>query len=251
MPFRTDRSAATVFPDIDWSSVFGLTMNPLELVARGSAMFWFLYALFRFVLRRDVGSIAMADILILVIIADASQNAMAGEYRSVSDGMVLVGTIVGWNVLVDWLAFRYEWLRRILEAPMVVLVRNGRMQRNALKAQLMSVDELRAKLRDAGIESISDVKLATFESNGDFTVIKRKHRASMKSSRQTQLFEAPERAAARPRLPAGIHHARAGSGNHREHRAAALSPGALPAISRPAAGRPLPSRSGNRALRQG
>jgi len=155
-----------VFPEIDWSSVFGLTMNPLELVARGSAMFWFLYALFRFVLRRDVGSIAMADILILVIIADASQNAMAGEYRSVSDGMVLVGTIVGWNVLVDWLAFRYAWLRRILEAPMVVLVRNGRMQRNALKEQLMSVDELRAKLRDSGVESVSDVKLATFESNG-------------------------------------------------------------------------------------
>jgi len=164
-----------VFPAIDWSSVFGLTMNPLELVARGSAMFWFLYALFRFVLRRDVGSIAMADILILVIIADASQNAMAGEYRSVSDGMVLVGTIVGWNVLVDWLAYRYAWLRRILEAPMVVLVRNGRMQRNAMKEQLMSVDELRAKLRDAGIEAVSDVKLATFEANGDFTVIRRKH----------------------------------------------------------------------------
>lgn len=152
-------------------------MNPLELVARGSAMFWFLYALFRFVLRRDVGSIAMADILILVIIADASQNAMAGEYKSVSDGMVLVGTIVGWNVVVDALAFRYAWLRRILEAPMIVLVRNGRMQHKALKEQLMSVAELRAKLRDEGVESVNDVKLAIFESNGDFTVIRRKHSA--------------------------------------------------------------------------
>ena len=166
-----------MFPHIDWFNVFGLTMNPLELVARGSAMFWFLYALFRFVLRRDVGSIAMADILILVIIADASQNAMAGEYKSVSDGMVLVGTIVGWNVVVDALAFRYAWLRRILEAPMIVLVRNGRMQHKALKEQLMSVAELRAKLRDEGVESVNDVKLAIFESNGDFTVIRRKHSA--------------------------------------------------------------------------
>ncbi|MEP6943275.1 MAG: YetF domain-containing protein [Betaproteobacteria bacterium] len=167
-----------MFSDIDWFNVFGLTMNPLELVVRGSAMFWFLYALFRFVLRRDIGSIAMADILILVIIADASQNAMAGEYKSVSDGMVLVGTIIGWNVLVDWLAFRYVWLRRILEAPMVVLVRNGRINRSALKEQLMCVEDLRAKLRDAGVESVNDVKLATFESNGDFSVIKRKHKAS-------------------------------------------------------------------------
>jgi len=165
-----------MLPPIDWSNVFGFTMNPFELVARGSAMFWFLYVLFRFVLRRDIGSIAMADILILVIIADASQNAMAGEYRSVGDGMVLVGTIVGWNVLIDWLAFRYAWLRRIIEAPMIVLVRNGRINRSGLKEQLMCVDDLRAKLRDSGVESVSDVKLAIFESNGDFTVIKRKHK---------------------------------------------------------------------------
>jgi uncharacterized membrane protein YcaP (DUF421 family) len=149
-------------------------VSPLELLVRGTAMYWFLYLLFRCVIRRRV-AVGMSDMLLLVIIADAAQNAMSGEYKSVTDGCILVATIVGWNVLVDWLAYRYAWLRRILEAPMVVLVRNGRMQRNAMKEQLMSVDELRAKLRDAGIEAVSDVKLATFEANGDFTVIRRKH----------------------------------------------------------------------------
>ena len=96
-----------MFESVDWSEVFGLTMSPLELIARGTAMFWFLYALFRFVLRRDAGSIAMADVLLFVIIADASQNALSGAYKSVTDGMILVITIVLWNLAVDWAAFRW------------------------------------------------------------------------------------------------------------------------------------------------
>ena len=79
------------------SELFRFGVDPWELVLRGSAMYWFLFLLFRLVLRRDAGSIAIADILLLVLIADASQNAMAGGYDHVADGMVLVATIAAWN----------------------------------------------------------------------------------------------------------------------------------------------------------
>ena len=65
---------------MDWTGLLRFEMNPWELVLRGTLMYWFIYLLFRFVLRRDVGSIAIADILLLVLIADASQNALAGGY---------------------------------------------------------------------------------------------------------------------------------------------------------------------------
>ena len=81
---------------MDWAGLFRFEMNPLELVVRGSLMYWFIFLLFRFLLRRDVGSIAIADILLLVLIADASQNALAGGYTSVTEGCVLVATIAGW-----------------------------------------------------------------------------------------------------------------------------------------------------------
>lgn len=84
--------------------------------------------LLRFVLRRDAGSIGLADILLLVLIADASQNAMAGDYKTVADGVVLVSTIVGWNWLTDWASFRYPAVRRFTEAPPLVLVRRGRIE---------------------------------------------------------------------------------------------------------------------------
>jgi len=55
-------------------------------------MYLFLFVLFRVVVKRRIGTIGMADLLVLVIIADAAQNGMAGEYRSVTDGFVLVTT---------------------------------------------------------------------------------------------------------------------------------------------------------------
>jgi len=62
-----------------WQELFGLSVSPFELIVRGTVVYWFLVLTFRFVLRRDAGSVGLADILLLVIIADAAQNAMAGE----------------------------------------------------------------------------------------------------------------------------------------------------------------------------
>src|SRR3569623_3669871 len=100
---------------LDWGEMFGLSMSPAELVVRGTAVYWFLFLIFRFVIRREVGAVGIADILVLVIVADASQNAMAGEYTSVTDGLILVSTLIGWNFLFDWMSFRFPPLRRFAE----------------------------------------------------------------------------------------------------------------------------------------
>jgi uncharacterized membrane protein YcaP (DUF421 family) len=99
------------------AEAFALQLHPLELVQRGTATYWFLFQLFRLVLRRDAGSVGLADILLLVLIADASQNAMAGSYSGVPDGMVLVSTIAGWNWLLDWGSWRSRWIRQLAEPP--------------------------------------------------------------------------------------------------------------------------------------
>src|SRR5512138_2203418 len=129
--------------------------------------------LFRFVLRRDVGSIAIADVLLLVLIADASQNAMAGGYSTVTDGFVLVATIAGWNYLLDWAAYRFEVVRRFVEPKPLMLVRDGRILRQNLRQEMLSLDELYAKLRQQGVEDVALVKAAFMESDGHISVIQR------------------------------------------------------------------------------
>lgn len=157
-------------PDLAELLRFGV--SPLELVLRGSAMYWFLFLLFRFVLRRDTGSIAVADILLLVLIADASQNAMAGGYTTLAEGFVLVLTLIGWNWLMDWASFRWPAVRRFVEPPPVVLVRHGRLMRHNMKRELVSVPELMASLREQGIAKLADVKVARMEPDGGISVIK-------------------------------------------------------------------------------
>ena len=158
---------------MNWDEIFGLTLSPWELVIRGTAMYLFLFLLFRVVIRRRVGSIGMADILILVIIADASQNAMSGEYKSVTEGAILVGTIVGWNMLIDWLNFRVPALRDWLEPAPLPLIENGRLLHRNLRQEYVTEDELKAKLREHGVDDLRQVAKAHMESDGQISVIKR------------------------------------------------------------------------------
>jgi uncharacterized membrane protein YcaP (DUF421 family) len=158
----------------DWQELFGLSVSPLELVVRGSAIYWFLVLTFRFVLRRDTGSVGMADIMLLVIIADAAQNGMAGEYRSITDGLILISTIVGWNMLIDWLSFHWPKARHFFEPAPVRLVREGRVLWRNLRREHIAEAELKAKLREQGVTDVKEVKAAYFEADGQISVIKRK-----------------------------------------------------------------------------
>ena len=159
---------------MDWGEIFGLSVSPWELIIRGSAMYLFLFALFRVVIRRRVGAVGMADILILVIVADAAQNGMSGEYRSVTEAFILVGTLIGWNVLIDWLTFLSPRLQRLLEPPPLLLIDNGRVLWRHLRQEFVSETELKTKLREHGVTDPKEVAKAYMEPDGQVTVLKKK-----------------------------------------------------------------------------
>lgn len=159
---------------IDWSALFRFSVPPMELVVRGTAMYFFLWLLFRVVIKRRVGAIGMADLLVLVIIADAAQNAMAGEYTSITDGALLVGVFVGWNYFFDWLGFRFPGLQAWLEPPPLLVIDRGRILWRNLRLELISRQELEAKLRENGVRELSEVDKAYVEPDGQLSVVKRK-----------------------------------------------------------------------------
>jgi len=147
-------------------------MSIAELVVRGSAIYWFLFLIFRFVMRRDIGGVGIADVLLLVIIADAAQNAMAGEYRTITEGCILISTIVFWNWLLDWASFKSEWARRLVEPPRLLLVDQGKPQAKNMAKHYISLDDLRSKLRLQGVDALQEVKKAYLEPDGDLSVIR-------------------------------------------------------------------------------
>lgn len=160
----------------DWAAVFLPEQPWAELIARGSAIYWFIFVVFRIILRRDIGSIGMADVLVIVLIADAAQNGMDGGYESVGDGLILISTLVFWNVLIDWASYRFAALRRVLEPPPLKLIENGRLLRRNMRREFVSEQDLLSRIRTEGVERFDQVKAAYMESDGEISVIRKGRR---------------------------------------------------------------------------
>jgi uncharacterized membrane protein YcaP (DUF421 family) len=158
---------------VDWSALFGVHVSVVEILLRGTAVYWFLFLMFRFVLRRDIGALGVADVLLLVLIADAAQNAMAGEYKSISEGLILVLTIIAWNVAVDWLAFKFPLFARFAQPHTLQLVRHGRVLQRNLRQEMLTVEDLMSQLRQHGVEELNEVKHAYMESDGGISVFRK------------------------------------------------------------------------------
>jgi uncharacterized membrane protein YcaP (DUF421 family) len=169
---------------MDWKTIFLPDTSLLEIILRGSVMYIALFAMLRIILKRQTGTLGMTDLLLITLLADASQNAMAGEYKSIPDGIVLVATIIFWNYLFDWLSFKSEWFARLIEPPPLALIKNGRMLRRNMRQELITEDELMMQLRQQGLDEVSEVKEAYIESDGRISVIRHKQRHHEKLERK-------------------------------------------------------------------
>lgn len=157
--------------NIHWSELFRFSVPIEEIIVRGTLMYVFLFILFRLVLRRDVGNVGISDFLLVVIIADASQNGMSGDANSVPDAILLVLTLTFWNYAIDFLSYYSPPLRRILEPKPLPLVRDGKMNRRNMRKEFVTPDEIESKLREHGITDIAHVHEMIMESDGEISVI--------------------------------------------------------------------------------
>jgi len=161
-----------IFWSIDWEGIFKPTHSLMELVVRGTIMYVVLRALLRLVMKRQAGGIGTTDVLVIVLLAEVAGNGFAAEYKSVVEGAVLVGTILFWSHTLEWLSHRFPAVERILHAPTLVLIENGKMLRKNMRAELVTKEELMAQLRENGIEDCAEVKRACMEADGMISVIK-------------------------------------------------------------------------------
>jgi uncharacterized membrane protein YcaP (DUF421 family) len=176
--------------NLDWHRMFSPSQPILETVLRGTVTYLSLFMLLR-LFRRQTGSLGPADLLVLLLIADASQNAMAGEYRAITDGLVLVATIVAWEYFLDWLSYYVPSLGKLIDRQPLAVIENGKVLRKHLKRELMSEDELRSQLRQKGIDSFDKVKLGFIEGDGSISVLAYSAASDNQSSKSGETSGAP------------------------------------------------------------
>lgn len=159
-----------MFSQIDWESVLMPSLNIGEIILRGSIVYLFLFVLLR-ILRRGAGAIGISDLLVIVLIADAAQNAMASEYKSITEGLILVTTIVFWDYFLDWVGYKFPAVRHLLRPAPSLLIKDGRIQWRSLKREMITEEELIEQLRQQGIQKIQEVKESYIEGDGRISVI--------------------------------------------------------------------------------
>jgi uncharacterized membrane protein YcaP (DUF421 family) len=169
---------------MDWKSIFLPDIPFLEIIVRGSIMYLALFIMLRVILKRQTGTLTITDLLLITLLADASQNAIAGEYKSIPTGIVLVATIISWNYAFDWLSFRSEWFRELIEPSPLPLVKNGRMLRRNMRQELITEDELMMQLREQGLNDMAKVKEAYMESDGRISIIEDKQKRHNRPKRK-------------------------------------------------------------------
>lgn len=167
---------------IDWHAMFVPDTPLLEIFVRGSVVYLALFIMLRCVLKRQAGGVGISDILVIVLIADASQNAMAHDYTSLPDGIFLVMTIIFWNYVIDWLSFHAPWFSRLVEPAPLPIIKSGRMLKTNMRSELITVDELMSLLRQQGVDSVSEVKIACMEPDGKLSVVT--HEAARKKAQK-------------------------------------------------------------------
>jgi uncharacterized membrane protein YcaP (DUF421 family) len=155
-----------------WQSLIVPSLGIGEVMLRGTIMYLALFAIMRFLGRRQAGNFGPADLLVIVLIADAAQNSLGKDYSSITEGIALVLTIVFWEYTIDWLAWRFPSLRPFLAAPPLKLIENGHLVTSSLRKEMLPEDELMGQLREEGIEDIRDVKLACLEGDGRLSVLR-------------------------------------------------------------------------------
>ncbi|HEY8553061.1 MAG TPA: YetF domain-containing protein [Burkholderiales bacterium] len=158
---------------IDWAKTFRPELPLLEIFVRGTCMYLGIFVIMRLLLRREAGMVSAPDILLIVLLADAAQNGLANGYSSIVDGLLLVGVLIAWNLILDRLAYYFPAVERFVHPPPLPLVRNGRLLRANLRREYISHEELWTQLRAQGIENLSQVRSAQIEADGTVTVIRR------------------------------------------------------------------------------
>ncbi len=169
---------------IDWNAVFVPTVSLLEIILRGTLIYLLLFAVLR-LLRREAGGLGIADVLVIVLIADASQNAMASDYKSITEGGILVATIVFWDYALDFVAYRFPRFQRLVRPAPLPLIKDGRMLRKNMRQEMITEEELLGQLRQQGVENATGVKKCYLEGDGRISVIAGKTKGGGQSQEKT------------------------------------------------------------------
>lgn len=155
----------------DLMEMFDLAMPWWVFMLRACAVYFLLLAMIRMSGKRTMGQFTSFDMLLVVLLGNAVQNALLGKDTSVGGGMLLAATLISLNWVVGFVSSRSARVEALVEGVPVMLARDGQVYRDVLRKELISNADFDKALREEGCIELEDIKLAVLETNGHITIV--------------------------------------------------------------------------------
>ncbi len=153
-----------------WTSPAGMGV----IVVRTVAVYLFILVAFRLSGKREVGQLAPFDFALILLIANAVQNAMVGPDTSLVGGLVAAAVLLAVNFALGRVASRSRKVERMLRGQARILINRGHVHEEALRTENISHEELLQALRENGCATLADCRLAVLEVDGSISIIPHK-----------------------------------------------------------------------------
>jgi uncharacterized membrane protein YcaP (DUF421 family) len=144
----------------------------MDSIIRAAVVYVVLLVLFRIAGKRSLAEVTNFDLVLLLIISEATQQAMLDNDNSMTNALLLVITLIGMNVLFSVLARRFEGFGRLIEDVPLVIVQHGNPLKDRMAKERVTEDEVMEAARELqGLERLEQIKYAILERDGHITVI--------------------------------------------------------------------------------
>jgi uncharacterized membrane protein YcaP (DUF421 family) len=151
--------------------MFATQTAPWEIVGRTALVYGALLLGLRLAGKREVGQMTAFDMAVILLVANAVQNAMVGPDTSLTGGLIAAGVLIGANFLLAALRERIGWFRRAVEGLPTLLISDGVVLRPQLRREHLDEGEVMMALREHGLDDPSQVRTAVLETDGTISVI--------------------------------------------------------------------------------
>jgi uncharacterized membrane protein YcaP (DUF421 family) len=144
-------------------------MNP---VIRAIVIYLFLLIVFRFMGKRSLASTTTFDFVVLLIISEVIQNALVGEDYSLTNGIVLIATLMGMDIILSLIKSKFKKFDRVAEGTPLVIVDNGQPLHERMQKSGVEIDDVMQAARMLqGLERMDQIRYAVLEKDGSISII--------------------------------------------------------------------------------
>ncbi len=151
--------------------MFHLSVDAWAIVVRTVIIYAAVLLGFRLAGKREMGQMTPFDLVVILLVANAVQNAMVGPDTSVPGGLIAAGVLFAGNYGVAAVRERVRWLKRAIEGYPTLLVRSGRFVGENLRREGIEEDEVLMAMREHGIGEVKEVQTAVLETDGSISIV--------------------------------------------------------------------------------